>query len=150
MIFKKISIIFSIILIIFANSSNVSFAANSVNIEDVTNEYIKSLEIIDNYMHVLMKSISTANFNESQINKDIKFVETLINDLNSKTSKLTESDNDVILAMQVILNYYKISIINTKNFLNTKDADSLITAISSFSLGYDSSSSLRTIIGKVR
>ena len=150
MIFKKISIIFSIILIIFANSSNVSFAANSVNIEDVTNEYIKSLEIIDNYMHVLMKSISTANFNEAQINKDIKFVETLINDLNSKTSKLTESDNDVILAMQVILNYYKISIINTKNFLNTKDADSLITAISSFSLGYDSSSSLRTIIGKVR
>ncbi len=150
MIFKKISIIFSIILIIFANSSNVSFAATSVNITDVTNEYIKSLEIIDNYMHVLMKSISTANFNEAQVNKDIKFVETLINDLNSKTSKLTESDNDVILAMQVILNYYKISIINTKNFLNTKDADSLITAISSFSLGYDSSSSLRTIIGKVR
>ncbi|MDK2562001.1 hypothetical protein QOZ84_00455 [Romboutsia sedimentorum] len=150
MIFKKISIIFSIILIIFANSSNVSFAATSVNIADVTNEYIKSLEIIDNYMHVLMKSISTANFNEAQINKDIKFVETLINDLNSKTSKLTESDNDVILAMQVILNYYKISIINTKNFLNTKDADSLISAISSFSLGYDSSSSLRTIIGKVR
>lgn len=150
MIFKKISIIFSIILIIFANSNNVSFAATSVNITDVTNEYIKSLEIIDNYMHILMKSISTANFNEAQINKDIKFVETLINDLNSKTSKLTESDNDVILAMQVILNYYKISIINTKNFLNTKDADSLITAISSFSLGYDSSSSLRTIIGKVR
>jgi hypothetical protein len=150
MIFKKLSIVFSIILIIFANSSNVSFAATSVNITDITNEYIESLEIIDNYMYVLMKSISTANFNEAQINKDIKFVETLINDLNFKTSKLTESDNDVILAMQVILNYYKISIINTKKFLNTKDADSLITAISSFSLGYDSSSSLRTIIGKVR
>ncbi len=150
MILKKLSIIFAIILIIFANSSNISFAATSVNKTDMTNEYIKSLEIIDNYMYVLMKSISTANFNETQINKDIKFVETLINDLSSKTSKLTESDNDVILAMQVILNYYKISIINAKRFLNTKDVDSLITAISSFSLGYDSSSSLRTIIGKVR
>jgi hypothetical protein len=97
-----------------------------------------------------MKSISTSNFNEVQINKDVKFVETLINDLSSKTSKLSESDNDAILAMQVILNYYKISIINTKKFLNTKDPDSLINSITSFSLGYDSSPRLRTIIGKVR
>lgn len=150
MILKKFSIILSIILIIFTSSRNVSFAATYVNNADIANEYIKSLEIIDNYMYVLMKSISTSNFNESQINKDIKFVETLINNLSLKTSKLSEDDNELILAMQVILNYYKLSIINTKKFVNNKDPNALINSISSFSLGYDSSSNLRTIIGKAR
>lgn len=150
MIFKKISIILSIILIVFASSSNTSFGLKSSTKDPITNEYITSLEIIDNNMYILMKSISTSNFNESQINKDILFTETLIDDLTIKTSKLTEKDDNVILAMQIILNYYKIAIINVKNFVSTKDADALINAISSFSLGYDSSSSLRTIIGRVR
>lgn len=148
--FRKLGIIFSIILIIFANSSNASFALSSEPSKPVINEYIKSLEIIDNSMYILIKSIASENINKNEINKNIKFIETLISDLTLTTSKLAEKDNDAILAMQIILNYYKISIINIKNYIESNNADNLIDAITSFSIGYDSSSSLRSIIGKVR
>lgn len=145
---KKLSVIFSIILIIFASSINTSYAINTIAPPPINNEYIKSLEIIDNHMSILIKSIYIENFNKSQIDKDIKFIETLINDLTIRTSKLSEKDNEAILAMQIILDYYKISIINIKKFINSKDTDALMSATTSFSLGYNSSSVLRTIIGK--
>lgn len=145
---KKLSVIFSIILIIFASSINNSYAIKTISPPPIDNEYIKSLEVIDNYMSILVKSVYIENLDKDQISKDIKFIETLINNLTIKTSKLGEKDNDVILSMQIILDYYKISIINVKKFINDKDTDALISATTSFSLGYNSSSILRTIIGK--
>jgi hypothetical protein len=146
---KRLIIMLTIFLIVIANSSE-SFAISEVNPSPILNEYIKSLEIIDNHMNVLMKSIATPNANTAEINKDIKFVESLINDLDLETSKLAEKNNDVILAMQIILNYYKISIINAKNYIASKDPSMLINSIMSFTLGYDSPSSLRAIISRAR
>lgn len=148
--FKKLSIILSIALFVFTNSISTSFANNISAPPPINNEYIKDLEIIDNNMYLLIKSIVTGEFSKNEVNKDIKYIEALINDLTLKTSKLAQKDNDVILSMQSILNYYKISIINLKKYINNKDADALIDAITSFSLGYNSSSSLRKIIGQVK
>ena len=110
---KRLITILTIFLIVIVNSSE-SFAISEVNPSPILNEYIKSLEIIDNHMNILMKSIATPDANIAEISKDIKFIESLINDLTLETSKLAEKDNDIILAMQIILNYYKISIINAK------------------------------------
>ena len=150
MFIKKLSIVFSIILILFTININTTYAFNSVTQPPISNEYIQELEIIDNYMYLLVKSVATKSIDPTKANKDIIFIETLIDSLSNKTSKLSQEDNDVILAMQAILNYYKISIINIKFYLEKNDADRLIDSITSFSLGYNSSSTLRNIIGKAK
>ncbi|CEQ08644.1 Uncharacterised protein [[Clostridium] sordellii] len=150
MFIKKLSIVFSILLIIFTINVNTTYAFNSIAPQPIHNEYIKELEIIDNYMYLLVQSVATKNINPTKVNKDIRFIETLINSLNNKTSKLSKEDDDVILAMQAILNYYKISIINVKFYIDENDADRLIDSITSFSIAYNSSSTLRVIIGKAK
>lgn len=150
MFIKKLSIVFSIILILFTININTIYAFNTVTQPPVSNEYIQELEIIDNYMYLLVKSIATKSINPTKANKDIIFIETLIDSLSNKTSKLSKEDNDVILSMQAILNYYKISIINIKFYLEKNDAYRLIDSITSFSLGYNYSSTLRAIIGKAK
>lgn len=150
MFIKKLSIVFSILLIIFTININTTYAFNSLAPQPIHNEYIKELEIIDNYMYLLVQSVATKNIDSTKANKDIRFIEALIDSLTNKTSKLSKEDNDVILAMQVILNYYKISIINIKVYIDKNDADRLIDSITSFSLGYNSSSTLRGIIGKAK
>ncbi|CEN84256.1 hypothetical protein [Paraclostridium sordellii] len=150
MFIKKLSIIFSILLIIFTINVNTTYAFNSMAPQPIHNEYIKELEIIDNYMYLLVQSVATKNIDPTKANKDIRFIETLIDSLTDKTSKLSKEDNDIILSMQVILNYYKISIINIKVYIDKNDADRLIDSITSFSLGYNSSSTLRGIIGKAK
>ncbi|CEQ11593.1 Uncharacterised protein [[Clostridium] sordellii] len=150
MFIKKLSIVFSILLIIFTINVNTTYAFNSMAPQPMHNEYIKELEIIDNYMYLLVQSVATKNIDPTKANKDIRFIETLIDSLTNKTSKLSKEDNDVILSMQVILNYYKISIINIKVYIDKNDADRLIDSITSFSLGYNSSSTLRGIIGKAK
>ena len=150
MFIKKLSIVFSILLITFTINVNTTYAFNSMAPQPVHNEYIKELEIIDNYMYLLVQSVATKNINPTKVNKDIRFIETLINSLNNKTSKLSKEDDDVILAMQAILNYYKISIINVKFYIDENDADRLIDSITSFSVAYNSSSTLRVIIGKAK
>ncbi|MCR1847669.1 MAG: hypothetical protein ACLT0R_17080 [Paraclostridium sordellii] len=148
MFIKKLIIAFSILLIIFTINVNTTYAFNSMAPQPIHNEYIKELEIIDNYMYLLVQSVATKNINPTKVDKDIKFIETLINNLTNKTFKLSKEEDDVILAMQAILNYYKISIINIKFYINKNDADSLIDSITSFSVAYNSSSTLRVIIGK--
>ncbi|CEP40914.1 Uncharacterised protein [[Clostridium] sordellii] len=150
MFIKKLSIVFSIILILFTININTIYAFNTVTPPPISNEYIKELEIIDNYMYLLVQSVATKNIDQSKTSKDITFIETLIDSLTNKTSKLSKEDNDVILSMQVILNYYKISIINIKVYIDKNDADRLIDSITSFSLGYNSSSTLRNTIGKAK
>ncbi|CEN87315.1 hypothetical protein [Paraclostridium sordellii] len=150
MFIKKLSIIFSIVLILFTININTTYAFNSLAPHPIQNEYIKELEIIDNYMYLLVQSVATKKIDPTKANKDITFIETLIDSLTNKTSMLSKKDNDVILSMQVILNYYKISIINIKVYIDKNDADRLIDSITSFSLGYNSSSTLRGIIGKAK
>ena len=52
MFIKKLSIVFSIILILFTININTIYAFNTVTPPQISNEYIKELEIIDNYMYL--------------------------------------------------------------------------------------------------
>ncbi|MDO7206195.1 hypothetical protein Q5M85_20995 [Paraclostridium bifermentans] len=121
LIVKKLSIIIFITLIIFTSNINFSHALSITSPDSVNNQYIKDLEIIDNYMYLLTKSVIMGNYKEDEISKNIKFMETLIDDLNTKVSKLPKEDTDAILAVQSILNFYKISLMKIQSYLETKD-----------------------------
>ena len=146
---KKFSIIIFITLIIFTSNINVSHALSITAPDSVNNQYIKDLEIIDNYMYLLTKSVIMGNYKEDEISKNIKFMETLIDDLNTKVLKLSKEDTDAILAVQSILNFYKISLMKIQSYLETKDPDNLIDAINAFSLASSASKNLGKIIGDV-
>lgn len=158
MLLKKFSIFIFITLIFFTSNMNFSYSLNSIptnsTINLPVNPYIKELEIIDNHMYILIKSIVRVDLNKkhkkNEVINQIKFIETSINDLTLKTSHLTKKDADAILAMQSILNYYKISIIQLKSYLKDNDSDNLINSITSFSIGYNLSGSLRSVISKVK
>ena len=143
---KKFSIIIFITLIIFTSNINVSHALSITAPDSVNNQYIKDLEIIDNYMYLLTKAVIMGTYKEDEINKNIKFMETLIDDLNIKVSKLPKEDTDAILAIQSILNFYKISMMKIQSYLETKDPDNLIDAINVFSLASSASKNLGKII----
>ncbi|MDU3334986.1 hypothetical protein [Paraclostridium bifermentans] len=144
---KKFSIIIFITLIIFTSNINFSHTLSITAPDSVSNQYIKDLEIIDNYMYLLTKSVIMGNYKEDEISKNIKFMETLIDDLNIKVSKLPKEDTDAILAVQSILNFYKISLMKIQSYLETKDPDNLIDAINVFSLASSASKNLGKIIG---
>jgi hypothetical protein len=148
MFIKKLSIMFALILVFFSININTTYSFNSIAPQPANNEYIKELNVIDNYMYLLIKSVATKHIDSNKIHKEIRFIETLISSLTNKTSKLSKEDNDVILATQTILNYYKISIINIQSYIDENDSDRLINSITSFSLGYNSSLTLRSIIGQ--
>ncbi|MBN8047415.1 hypothetical protein K1514_01120 [Paraclostridium bifermentans] len=158
MLLKKFSIFIFITLILFTINMNFSYSLNPIptnsTINLPVNPYIKELEIIDNHMYILIKSIVRVDLNKkhkkNEVINQIKFIETSINDLTLKTSHLTKKDADAILAMQSILNYYKISIIQLKSYLKDNDSDNLINSITSFSIGYNLSGSLRSVISKVK
>lgn len=158
MLLKKFSIFIFITLILFTINMNFSYSLNPIptnsTINLPVNPYIKELEIIDNHMYILIKSIVRVDLNKkhkkNEVINQIKFIETSINDLTLKTSHLTKKDTDAILAMQSILNYYKISIIQLKSYLKDNDSDNLINSITSFSIGYNLSGSLRSVISKVK
>ncbi|WP_278683762.1 hypothetical protein [Paraclostridium bifermentans] len=98
-------------------------------------------------MYLLTKSVIMGNYKEDEISKNIKFMETLIDDLNTKVLKLSKEDTDAILAVQSILNFYKISLMKIQSYLETKDPDNLIDAINAFSLASSASKNLGKIIG---
>ncbi|MEN2256925.1 hypothetical protein AAIB48_03830 [Paraclostridium benzoelyticum] len=125
---------------------NFSHAISIAAPDSVSNQYIQDLEIIDNYMYLLTKAVIMGNYKEDEINKNIKFIETLINDLNIKVSKLSQEDTDAILAMQSILNLYKISLMKIQSYLETNILDNLIDAINAFSLASNASKELGKII----
>lgn len=143
---RKFTIIIFITLIIFTSNMNFSHALSITAPNSVSNQYIQDLEIIDNYMYLLTKAVIMGNYKEDEINKNIKFIETLINDLNIKVSKLSKEDTDAILAVQSILNLYKISLLKIQSYLETKDPDNLIDAINAFSLASNASKELGKII----
>ncbi|MBN8047412.1 hypothetical protein K1514_01135 [Paraclostridium bifermentans] len=143
---KKLSIMLVITLILFTSNINFSHALSVKSPDIASNQYIKDLEIIDNYMYLLTKAVIMGTYKEDEINKNIKFIETLIDDLNIKVSKLPKEDTDAILAIQSILNFYKISLMKIQSYLETKDPDNLIDAINVFSLASSASKNLGKII----
>lgn len=143
---RKFTIIIFITLIIFTSNMNFSHALSITAPDSVSNQYIQDLEIIDNYMYLLTKAVIMGNYKEDEMNKNIKFIETLINDLNIKVSRLSQEDTDAILSMQSILNLYKISLLKIQSYLETKDPDNLIDAINAFSLASNASKELGKII----
>lgn len=147
MSWKKLNIMLVIALTLFTSNINFSHAFNVSAPVPISNQFIKDLELIDNRMYLLVKYIVAGNYKEDKVEKDIKFIETAINTLTANTAKLPQRDNDVILSMQSILNYYKVSLIRLKSYFETKNPDNLIDAITSFSTAYDSSNKLREIIG---
>lgn len=71
---KKFSIIIFITLIIFTSNINFSHTLSITAPDSVSNQYIKDLEIIDNYMYLLTKSVIMGNYKEDEISKNIKFM----------------------------------------------------------------------------
>ncbi|WP_278547955.1 hypothetical protein [Paraclostridium bifermentans] len=147
MLFKKLSIVLAITLILFTSNITFTHALIVTAPDSVSNQYIQDLERVDNDMYLLTKAVIMGNYKENEINKSIKFIETLINDLNIKVSKLPQEDTDSILAIQSILNFYKISLMKIQSYLETKDPDNLIDSINAFSLASSASKELERIIG---
>lgn len=146
---KKLSIVLAITLILFTSNITFTHAIIVTTPNSVSNQYIQDLERVDNDMYLLTKAVIMGDYKEDEIDKSIKFIETLIDDLNVKVSKLPKKDTDSILAIQSILNFYKISLMKIQSYLETKDPDNLIDAINAFSLASSASKNLGKIIGDV-
>ena len=145
---KKLSIVLAITLILFTSNITFTHAIIVTTPNSVSNQYIQDLERVDNDMYLLTKAVIMGDYKEDEIDKSIKFIETLIDDLNVKVSKLPKKDTDSILAIQSILNFYKISLMKIQSYLETKDPDNLMDAINIFSLASSSSNNLSEIIGE--
>ena len=143
---KKLSIVLAITLILFTSNITFTHAIIVTTPNSVSNQYIQDLERVDNDMYLLTKAVIMGDYKENEIDKSIKFIETLIDDLNVKVSKLPKKDTDSILAIQSILNFYKISLMKIQSYLETKDPDNLIDAINAFSLASSASKELERII----
>lgn len=143
---KKLSIVLAIALILFTSNITFTHAIIVTTPNSVSNQYIQDLERVDNDMYLLTKAVIMGDYKEDEIDKSIKFIETLIDDLNIKVSKLPKKDTDSILAIQSILNFYKISLMKIQSYLETKDPDNLIDAINAFSLASSASKELERII----
>lgn len=144
---KKLSIILSVILIVFASSTNISSARN-ISAPTSGDVYVNDLELIDNRMYLLIKSIIKEDFDKDQVSKDVKYLESLIKTLDDKTAKLNQEDIEIALSIQAVLNYYKISIISIKKYIIDKNPDDLISSIISYSIGSNSSTNLRKFLVK--
>ncbi|WP_270941124.1 hypothetical protein [Romboutsia lituseburensis] len=144
---KKLSIILSVILIVFASSTNISSARN-ISAPTSGNVYVNDLELIDNRMYLLIKSIIKEDFDKDQVSKDVKYLESLIKTLDDKTAKINQEDIEIALSIQAVLNYYKISIISIKKYIIDKNPDDLISSIISYSIGSNSSTNLRKFLVK--
>lgn len=146
---KKLSIIFSIALLVFVSSINISSAIEiSAPPKSAGNEYLKDLNIIDNSMYIVIKIISSDNYNKDEALKQVAYANSLLDNLNSKISKLPTKDDDIILSIRAILNFYKLSLLKAHNYIKSNDTDDLIDSISAFTVGSNASTTLRKIINQ--
>ncbi|MDO7206196.1 hypothetical protein Q5M85_21000 [Paraclostridium bifermentans] len=73
MYLKKLSIIFSIALLIFIGSINTT-SAIEISVPNLnSNEIVKNLDFLDNSMYILIKSISTEGFNQNEVKSKLIF-----------------------------------------------------------------------------
>lgn len=145
---KKLSIIFSIALLVFVNSMNVSSAIQVSYSPKVDSALIKSIDYLNNNMYLLVKSISSDNFDSNQVKNEINFLNSLISELNKNSSELPKDLNGIIATIQAITSFYNLSLVKAEDYVDSKDANDLIETISAFSVGYNASLSLKEFILK--
>ncbi|QEZ67447.1 hypothetical protein D4A35_00315 [Paraclostridium bifermentans] len=146
MYLKKLSILLSISILIFWGSINTVSTLNTPQYDPYVKSIAKDLDFLDSNMYVLIKSIYSENFDINQAKIQISFINSLIYDLSKKGSDLPQEQNDVAAALQAILGFYKLSIIEADRYLYSKNSDDLINAINAFSMGYTASINLRNIV----
>lgn len=146
MYLKKLSILTTIILFVFISNTNSSYSIKGYPSDSSLTSISKDLDFLDSNMYVLVKSISTENFDTSGARNQISFINSLIYDLTEQSYNLSSEDADVAAALQAILGFYKLSIIEANKYIDSKDSDDLISSINAFSMGYTSSINLRNII----
>lgn len=150
MFFRKLSIILSITLLIFIGSVNTSSAIKTSSQTSNSNEITKNLDHLDNNMYILIKSISAEEFNQGEVKKQIKFLGSLISELNKKASNLPKEQRDVTATLKCILSFYNLSVIKADDYVNSKNSNDLISSIDAFSTGYKTSLNLRNQMFKAR
>lgn len=146
MYLKKLSILTTIILFVFISNTNSSYSIEGYPSDSSLTSISKDLDFLDSNMYVLVKSISTENFDTSGARNQISFINSLIYDLTEQSYNLSKDQADVVAALQAILGFYKLSIIEANKYIDSKDSDDLISSINAFSMGYTSSINLRNII----
>ena len=146
MIFKKLSIILYIALLIFSINIRLVSALNTENPTSVYKEIVRDLGIIDNEMSLLINTISNKNLNKNDLQNHIKHIDVLINDLNKKVSRLPKESKNVSVSISTILGFYQLTIISSESYLRTSYSEELVDSISYFSTGYYSLTNLRNII----
>ncbi|MCU9813141.1 hypothetical protein [Paraclostridium sp. AKS81] len=70
---KKLRIIIYIALLVFICSINTASAIEISSPTSNNNEITKNLDFLDNSMYILIKSISTEGFSQSEVKKQIDF-----------------------------------------------------------------------------
>ncbi|WP_195336975.1 hypothetical protein [Paraclostridium bifermentans] len=146
--FKKLSIIISMTLLIFSSSLNVNYALYNSRSISIDKEIVKDLEYIDNRMSLLITSISNKDFNKADVQKQVEHLHSVIDSLYKKASMLPKEEEKIYLAIQAILTFYELSILSTEDYLKSNKPESLVSAITYFSTGYYSLTSLRESIYK--
>lgn len=146
MYLKKLSILTTIILFVFISNINASYSIEVYPSDSSLTSISKDLDFLDSNMYVLVKSISTENFDISGARNQISFINSLIYDLTEQSYNLSKDQADVVAALQAILGFYKLSIIEANKYIDSKDSDDSIGSINAFSMGYTSSINLRNII----
>ncbi len=150
MYLKKLKIILSIALLIFISSANTTSAIKTLAPSSNNNEITKNLDYLDNHMYILIKSISAEEFNQGEVKKQIKFLRSLISELNKKSYNLPKQHRDVTATLQCILSFYNLSVIKADDYVNSKNSNDLISCIDAFSTGYKTSLNLRNHMFKAR
>ena len=146
MYLKKLSILTIIILFVFISNINASYSIERYPYDSSLTSISKDLDFLDSNMYVLVKSISTENFDIDGGRRQISFINSLIYDLTEQSYNLSKDQADVAAALLAILGFYKLSIIEANKYIDSKDSDDLISSINAFSMGYTSSINLRNII----
>lgn len=146
MYLKKLFILTTIILFVFISNINASYSIEVYPSDSSLTSISKDLDFLDSNMYVLVKSISTENFDISGARNQISFINSLIYDLTEQSYNLSKDQADVAAALQAILGFYKLSIIEANKYIDSKDSDDSIGSINAFSMGYTSSINLRNII----
>ena len=150
MYLKKLSIIFSLSVIIAIGSINVTYAFESVSSPKIDNDVIKSIDYLNNNMYILIKSILLDNFDSNQIKNEITFLSSLISDLNKKSNELPKDLNCIIATIKAITSFYNLSIIKAGDYIRSTDPNDLIESIHAFSIGYNTSLGFKEIYLKAR
>lgn len=146
MYLKKLSILFFITVLIFSSSINTASALKSPAYDPYVKSIARDLDFLDSNIYVLIKSISSESFDINEARIQISFINSLIYDLTEKAYNLSPEQSDIAAALQAILGFYKLSIIEADRYLNSKNSDDLISSINAFSMGYTSSVTLRKIV----